>query len=265
MSVSPLEHTAIGALGGSVEVLLMQPMVAFKNALQEGRPIPTSPAHLYRGLSMNVLSMAPITASQFGAHRLTQQLLLGKADGEVTGAQRFISAGVAGAVSALIACPSELIIIQQQRTGRPLMAEATAFFSAYKLPSIYRGLTCAIGREGLYASGYLGLFPVLQAAMHKQGYSPSVSLVVSGLAAGTFGAVASHPFDTAKTRMQAFMYTKPEYMTMASSFAAIYKEGGITTFWKGIAPRMARIICATFILNYIRTNSVDYLENARKE
>jgi hypothetical protein len=28
----------------------MQPMVAFKNALQEGRPLPRSPLALYRGL-----------------------------------------------------------------------------------------------------------------------------------------------------------------------------------------------------------------------
>ncbi len=63
---------------------------------------------------MNIMSMAPITASQFGTARLVQQLMLGKADGDLTDAQRFISAATAGATSALIASPSELIIIQQQ-------------------------------------------------------------------------------------------------------------------------------------------------------
>lgn len=48
--VTPLEHTAIGALGGMLEVCVMQPMVAFKNALQEGRPLPKTPLALYRGL-----------------------------------------------------------------------------------------------------------------------------------------------------------------------------------------------------------------------
>ena len=65
-------------------------------------------------LQLNVMSMAPITASQFGTNRVMQQLLLGKADGELTGGQKFASAAVAGGVSALIASPSELIIIQQQ-------------------------------------------------------------------------------------------------------------------------------------------------------
>jgi hypothetical protein len=53
MTVTPLEHTAIGALGGSVEVVLMQPMMAFKNALQEGRPIPRNPIDMYRGLTVS--------------------------------------------------------------------------------------------------------------------------------------------------------------------------------------------------------------------
>eukprot|EP00983_Pelagomonas_calceolata_P064318 1148073-Pelagomonas_calceolata.AAC.21 len=37
---------------------------------------------------------------------------------------------------------------------------------------------------------------------HFQGASPYTSLILAGIAGGTFGAVASHPFDTAKTRMQ---------------------------------------------------------------
>lgn len=48
--VTPLEHTMIGAVGGVMEVCLMQPMVAFKNALQEGRPLPRTPTQMYRGL-----------------------------------------------------------------------------------------------------------------------------------------------------------------------------------------------------------------------
>lgn len=49
-SLSSVEHTAIGALAGIVEVGIMQPTVAIKNALQEGRPLPAAPAAYYRGL-----------------------------------------------------------------------------------------------------------------------------------------------------------------------------------------------------------------------
>ena len=49
-SLTSLEMTAIGAVSGTVEVCIMQPTVAVKNAIQEGRPIPRAPAGLYRGL-----------------------------------------------------------------------------------------------------------------------------------------------------------------------------------------------------------------------
>eukprot|EP00882_Tetradesmus_deserticola_P024949 GHRQ01027329.1.p1 GENE.GHRQ01027329.1~~GHRQ01027329.1.p1 ORF type:complete len:117 (-),score=5.75 GHRQ01027329.1:626-976(-) len=59
--VTPMEHTLIGAVGGVMEVCLMQPMVAFKNALQEGRPMPTTPIQMYRGLLVSL-------AVGFGRH-----------------------------------------------------------------------------------------------------------------------------------------------------------------------------------------------------
>ena len=39
----------IGALAGVTEVTIMHPTVALKNALQEGRSLPRTPAALYRG------------------------------------------------------------------------------------------------------------------------------------------------------------------------------------------------------------------------
>ncbi|KAF5832324.1 mitochondrial carrier domain-containing protein [Dunaliella salina] len=250
--------------GGSTEVCLLQPMMAFKNAMQEGRPIPRNPIQIYRGLTLNILSMAPITASQFGTNHVMQQLLgTGPKGTDLTGLARFQAATVAGMASGLIATPSELIIIQQQRSGRRLSEEMRLFLSKYKTTAIYRGLSCAAAREGLYAGGYLGLFPVFRSMLDEQGASPYTSLILAGIAGGTFGAVASHPFDTAKTRMQAFMYDKPEYRTMLSSLRTIVQEKGVLGLWSGILPRMTRIILATFILNYIRTNIVDTLEQQR--
>ncbi len=55
------------------------------------------------------------------------------------------------------------------------------------------------------------------------------------------------------------MYEKPEYRSMLSSLRTIVEERGVFGLWRGILPRMTRIICATFILNYIRTNIVDTL------
>lgn len=49
-AVTALEATAIGAASGVIEVTIMQPTVTVKNAMQQGRPLPTTPIALYRGL-----------------------------------------------------------------------------------------------------------------------------------------------------------------------------------------------------------------------
>ena len=55
-TLSAAEHTAIGAAAGTIEVLINQPTVAIKNALQEGRPLPSSFGAYYRGLVVNTTS-----------------------------------------------------------------------------------------------------------------------------------------------------------------------------------------------------------------
>ena len=65
----------------------MQPTVGIKNALQEGRAIPRSPAALYRGLTVNAVSMAPITAMQFGVNRALEQFVKG-ITGELCGKRK---------------------------------------------------------------------------------------------------------------------------------------------------------------------------------
>jgi len=59
------------------------------------------------------------------------------------------------------------------------------------------------------------------------------------------------------------MYDKPEYLTSARAARAIFAEGGAPTFWRGLLPRMTRIIAATFILINVRSRAVAYLEAQR--
>ena len=153
-----------------------------------------------------------------------------------------------------------LIIIHQQKSGLPLMTQATQIFQKYGISALGRGIVSipsnddaysdiqqksvclaqrgtlvwpfavfllaiccfplflkapamnachqvpAIGRETLYAAGYLGLFPVLKAHLdenYSHAMSPGARLAVAGITGGFFGAIASHPFDTIKTKMQA--------------------------------------------------------------
>jgi hypothetical protein len=53
VSLTALEHTAIGAMAGVAEAVVLQPVIGWKNARQEGRPVPRSISALYRGLGVS--------------------------------------------------------------------------------------------------------------------------------------------------------------------------------------------------------------------
>jgi hypothetical protein len=156
-------------------------------------------------------SIAPITATQFGTNRIAEQWLRGlrrrpststdnSSTAELSGVDRFACAAVAGGVSAAVATPTELIIIQQQKHCAPLAATVRGFASRYSAPSLFRGLGPCVGRETLYAAGYLGLCPVLYDALRaREDPLPAPqAMAVAGVVGGVFAAAASHPFDTSE-------------------------------------------------------------------
>ena len=90
-------------------------------------------------LQVNAGSIAPITAVQFGANRfyeLTLRKLTGKDPNQ---ASQVALAVAAGSTSSLISTPAELIMIQQGRNQRPLMAEARSYIGKHGLTALYRG------------------------------------------------------------------------------------------------------------------------------
>lgn len=72
---NPIQNLFIGAVGGALDVCIQQPLVTVKNALQDKRPIPTSPRLFYRGTVINAGSIAPITALQFAINGILRGLL----------------------------------------------------------------------------------------------------------------------------------------------------------------------------------------------
>ena len=70
-----LGHVGVGMASGVFEVLMQQPTIAWKNALQEGRPIPRNPVHWYRGVLLSAASIAPVTGLQFGTKNVVLQTL----------------------------------------------------------------------------------------------------------------------------------------------------------------------------------------------
>lgn len=267
-TVSAKERAAIGGAAGMSEVFIMQPIVGLKNALQEGRPLPRSLSHLYRGLGVNVTSMAPITATQFGTLSVSQKLSTSLGVTESSATSKLVCAATAGAVSALVASPAELLVVQQQKSGLSLSNQALALLKRYGPgPMLTRGLGLCVGRETIYAGAYLGLYPVLQSYLQSrpefERLGEGSATLMGGLVAGLVGSFFSHPFDTLKTRQQAFMYDRKEYLGSASALRSVLGEEGVGALWKGHMPRGFRVVCAVFILNGVGDCLTNKIHEAR--
>lgn len=144
-SVTPLEHTVIGGIAGFTEVCVMQPTIAIKNALQQGRPIPMSPSVLYRGLAINSAATFPITAVQFGVNRALEKLHQTQTGFNPGSLATMGIAMTAGATSGFIGCPAELLMIQQQKTGLSLAGQFKELVRTFGMSKIYKGLVSAVG------------------------------------------------------------------------------------------------------------------------
>ena len=72
--LSEAENTIVGAIGGATETSLQMPILTAKICFQEGRPLPKG-LGLYRGIGIQVGSMAPVTAIQVAATGFYQKLM----------------------------------------------------------------------------------------------------------------------------------------------------------------------------------------------
>ena len=174
-------------------------------------------------------------------------------------------------MSALVVCPADMLIIQQQKTGLSLAAQVNAISSEFGWGKFRKGLLPAIGRESLFTGGYLGLAPVLRGLLVKT--NPAIfaegggggtggatevrgkdkgnfaSLLASSLMAGVTAGVLTHPIDTIKTRMQGDLTAASPYSSVARTAGLLWQEGGMGKFFQGVAPRTARICIAVLIFN----------------
>jgi hypothetical protein len=200
---------------------------------------------------------------------------------------RFLAAGLAGGVSGLCVQPLDVLMTQQQKFGGSLvdtarrmreMSRANANANANvnenekrrrsRASSPFtRGVRLVVAREAFYSCGYLGAVPLLREAR------PDLPFAACAIACGMGAAVLTQPLDTVKTVMQSNLTRQtgsaargvPEIpkstggegaaklggLGYRDTAAALVREGGVLSLWRGLAPRGARVVGATFILSLV--------------
>jgi Mitochondrial carrier protein len=238
----------------------LQPFNYAKNMTQQKMPISLNPAHMYRGVGANAVNMGSCTMIQFAVGGRLKQTILGDDTSRRLSLGEEMMAGVcAGAVSAVVGSPLELVMIQQQRKGG---STGSTIRSVLANPSnVGRGFLGAAVREALWTCGYLSIPPVVRRTLMEsypdQFPDNNTARVPAALLGGLFACYLTHPFDTVKTCMQGDI-ERSTYGTFTQTAAHIYKENSIFGFYRGATFRYGRMVCAVFIMDYLK-DTVGYM------
>lgn len=260
--LNPAESLLVGTAAGVIEVAVDQPLVTLKNSLQTGGKTPLSGRALYAGFSANACGMALVTAVQTSVNA-TLKGWFSKGQPALSDEQKFLSATVAGATSALAACPSELIMLQhsekvkaalQQKLPKPsyhaTLADAVGQVG---ISGLYRGLAPTAGRDAGFTVAYAAGAPYLKERL-KPYLGEWAATLVSGCSAGVIGALVTHPLDTLKTWRQ------------SGSSAPLWKvniKNTLEAAYKGFTPRATRVVMAVVLLSEATETLTEQLQTRK--
>lgn len=248
LKFSHLENGAIGLLSGSIEVCMLQPMLYWKNASQQGQPFTLNPRLLYRGLGVSVANMAVLTGLQFPLTSLMSSLITRGEHRRMTNAEMVGASFLGGAFSGLACGPMEVVMIQQQRFGGSMSGTFVRLVKNFGAISLTRGITMACGREAFFTAGCLGISPVVKRELEEHyGMQSSHAKVAGSITAGVIAGTLSHPLDTIKTCMQGDVERKRYGGALATG--RMLMQEGLARLFSGWGWRTGRMMGSFFVLS----------------
>lgn len=270
-------HLIAGGGAGFMESCICHPLDTIKTRMQLQRKAPKEGLirtgvnivkgeglfALYKGLTPVVSGIVPKMAIRFSSFE-QYKVWLGAVD-PVTGKSNlgkvFIAGTLAGITEAvMVVTPMEVLKIR-------LQAQRHSLVDPLQTPR-YRGFTHAayvIVKEEGFSALYKGVIPtVLRQATNqavnftayqeikrywmnwenKTSLSPWQAFV-TGAVSGAMGPLANSPIDVIKTRLQkqrTLPGEKPKYNGVLGCITTMLKEEGPLSFYKGLSPRLMRIV-----------------------
>jgi hypothetical protein len=250
----PSHHLLVGMVSGTCETFLQMPLVTYKICRQNGNPFPKTIGGWYRGVLIQTSSIAPITAFQVWTNSILTKTFINNS--KVSSSEKISLAGFSGMLSSIIYTPVDLITIHQQKKHTSMLQTTKSIYRNNSIFSFWKGIApCAI-RESVHVGGYLGISPVLcnyidQTTSMGKMYSNISGCLLSGITCS----LITHPFDTTKTIIQSDLTQKRSLFPFMRS---IWKQEGLSYFYKGCIPRALRSSGAFGMFLLIENQATEY-------
>ena len=239
------ENITTGAIAAITEVCVSHPLFTLKNRIQCGYPLSFKPQVLYRGVLGNATSMIPLVALQVSiSDFLIKTIAIGF---EIKNeAKQFTASFIAGVLSSIIAVPTELILVQQQRLSKNFLFTGKLCVNNYGVLKMYTGFLGTAIRTGFVSAGFLALTPQFKTQIIPFFEKEKIASLIAGGGAGLITALLSHPFDTIKTLQQAKIAEST--LSFVKTARDLFKKESYFDFFKGFSARATRVSAATIIL-----------------
>lgn len=253
-NLNEFENATVGMTVGCIEVLCLQPLNYAKNMVQQGQPISMNPGVMYRGVGANCVNMGSCTMLQFAAGGFLKKSITGGDSTRKLKPHEEMGCGItAGVLSATLATPLELIMIQQQRKGGGTLSTIKSIANP---ANIGRGFIGAAVREGLWTCGYLSIPPIVRANLMENFPetfdSQAKARIPAALLGGLFACYLTHPFDTIKTCMQGDI-EREKFKGFRHSASVVHGESGFAGFYRGATFRYGRMVIAVGMMDFLQS------------
>lgn len=158
----------------------------------------------------------------------------------------FATAGIGGCLGWTVVHPFNTVAIRSNlasASGTKFSLKNTLKTDGFR--SLYEGLSAGLARQVFYATSRFGLFETFRDLLHEiRGKTDFASRIGVGAVTGGIAAYISCPMEVCVIRMSNDsslpVNERRNYKSLPDTFTRIMKEEGISAFWRGSQPFVAR-------------------------
>lgn len=279
--VAKQEHAFAGAFAGIFVSLCLHPMDTVKTVIQschtDQRSIPyigksiiseRGVSGLYRGITSNIASSAPISAIYTFSYESVKGALLPLFAKEHHSLAHCVAGGCASFATSFVFTPSERIK-QQMQVGSHYHSCWNAFWGIIRkggFSSLYNGWGAVLCRNVPHSIIKFYTYESLKSMQANTQPTTTSTLLCGGLA-GSTAALFTTPFDVVKTRLQTQIPgSVNRYHGVIDTLKDISQHEGLKGLYRGLTPRLAMYMTqgALFFASYESFKRLFSLESSSK-
>lgn len=216
---------------------------------------------LYKGLTAVMAGIAPKMAVRFSSFDAYKGLFNCKDGKNKTGV--FFAGLLSGVTEAVVVVtPAEVCKIRMQaqyhsmldphqmanRKYKNVLQTAALIVKEEGLSALYKGILPTTLRQGCNQAVNFSFYQIFKAQWESSRDGKELStwmhMLIGGVSGG-MGPIANNPLDVIKTRLQKQVVIAgevPKYTGLVQGIGVITKEEGVAALWKGLTPRLLRIM-----------------------